>query len=563
MGDCATPSPTGPGVAPKTGAPAAPDSYSPNARMAPVGSGVAPSAGGSRRLWAIVAAAAIAVGGAFTLRAWLRRVRLARAAHAAHQALERDTYGGLRDADLALRAFIHPGSPEVHLALERAYALAELAARYGDDQAEVESQLLLRPIELSLDRGDIRLSSADVARLYAAKGLDALGDNAPGDAIVALAKATDDQATAELLEVQAQADRTLERPGLADTAIHRALALDGKGISVLHLAADLARAEGRPRDAAALYARILSRSPAHVPSLVALAELAAAGQAGDPAQAATAVQRSLSLLPSEGSPDEQCRALLALVRLDLRLGRPIDAPNHLDRAADLDDPPASCELDLARLDRRLGRRPRAVADLEKALDADDPGEAPLALAELTDDPRAALKLASTPPPPDLGLSQRNLWAARAAAAAIRADLALSDARAAFALAPQLAVDTVPARIGEARLKKARGESAAAARALASAAQLARVSKTPGDSLADVGEAALDLGAPETALSACDGAAAAAPGNCRALLCAARALHALGRDADAAARVAQALVIDPSAPVPAGLAGTPPAAGTAP
>jgi tetratricopeptide (TPR) repeat protein len=284
-----------------------------------------------------------------------------------------------------------------------------------------------------------------------------------------------------------------------------------------------------------------------VPSLVALAELAVDGQGGVvPAEAAASLNHVLSALPAEGSPEEQCRALLALVRLDLTLGHSLTAPSHLDRAADLEDAPPSCQLELAGLDRRLSRDAEGLALLKRAIEADDPGDAPLALAEVTDDPRAALKLSETPEPTDLGLAQKNVWEARAAAVAVRADLALGQRKAALALSPALAVDTVTAWLAVARLRHAQGEKAATLRALGEASKLAHAAPQPGDALADVGEEAYSMQLFALAQQDCDAGAAAAAGNCRAQLCAARALHALGKEAEAQSRLDQAMLINPDA-----------------
>jgi len=496
-------------------------------------------------LIAVVALVAVAIAGAFAFRAWQKRQKLHAAARVAAAALARDSYGGFRDADLALRDMVGPLSPEHHLALERAYALAQLDARYGDDQAGVEAKLLTGPIEIAVDKGDLTLAPEDLSRLYAADALVALGDKAPGDAIVSLGKVPDDQSSPEILVVKARADALDENEALAKAALDRALQGAPDSPEVLQLAAEVARASHRPADAVALYQRILAKNPTHVPSLLALAELAVDGQ-GDPQAAAAGIDRILPSLPAEGSPDEQCRALLALVRLDLRQGHSVTAPAHLDRAADLEDAPASCQIALARLDQRLGRGEEALALLKKAAEDDDPGEAPLALAEATDDPRTALKLSQTPEPPDLSIAQKNAWEARAAGVAVRADLALGQRKAAAALADALSVESVPGMLGTARLRHGLGERYAATRAMADALRLAHASADPGDDLADVGEAALALDSFAVARDACDAAAAAGAGNFRALVCAARALHALGKNDDARQRLDQAMLVNPGA-----------------
>jgi tetratricopeptide (TPR) repeat protein len=502
--------------------------------------------GGNSLLW-ILLVAILAIAGAFGFRYWLQREKVKEAAHAAQVALARDTYGGFRDCDLALRELVHPGSKEISLVLMRAYALAELAGRYGDDQAAIESKLLMEPIELQIDRGDLALQSDDLSRLYASEALLALGEKAPGDAIVALGKVADQQSSGELLVVRAEADAIDERPDLAKAALDLALKKDPELLEGLRLAAEVAYAAHRPVDAAGFYRRILIKNPAHVPSLVARAELAVEGT-GVPADvAADSLNRVLSLLPSEGSPDEQCRALVALVRLDLRLGHSLTAPSHLDRAGDLEDAPPSCQIDLASLDRRLGRNAEALALLTRAAKADDPGEAPLALGEVTDDAHLALELSKTAAAPDMRMTQNNIWDARAAAIGVRANLMLGQRKAALALQDALQVETPAAWVGMARLRSVENGKAAKvaeARALENALKLARQAKQPGDALADVGEAALSLQSYGIAQVACDAAAAVAAGNCRAFVCAARALHALGKNAEARSRLDQALLINP-------------------
>ncbi len=520
-----------------------------------MGRSASPAERRSRRVVTAAAAAAVALAGALALHAVLRRVRLRRAAQAARSALARDTYGGYRDADLALRDLVPSGSPRLRLALVRAYALAMLAARYGDARSAAELPALLRPIEVAAARG-AALPAGDAARLRAATALAALADRRPGDAIVLLAGLSGSRATAESLLARAEADRALGRIDLAAAAVERARGLAPNRIAVLHLAADLARADGKPGEAIARYRAILAANPKHVPSIVALAELAAEGQAGDRAAAAAAAARVLGLLAGEASPDERCRAVAALAKLDLELGRGLDALGRLRRAGDLPAPPPACAIALARLDRRLGRRSEAVALLREAAGvASGRGDVALALAEIEDDPRAIRELVAAGPPADLDLAAENVWNARAAAAEVRADLALGDRAAALALAPRLDVDCVQGWIGQARL--ARG--AEAADLLRTAARAARGAPHPGDTLADVGEAALSLGLPAEALSACEAAAKAAVDNCRALLCAASALKALGREADARDRLDQALVDNPDVDVPAPLRRLAPAA----
>jgi hypothetical protein len=507
-----------------------------------------------RRLLRILAVATVAIAGAFGLRAWLEQRKIEEAAEAGQAALARDTYGGFRDCDLALREVVAPGSPETSLVLVRAYALAELAAHYGDDQAGVESKLLLGPVEIRLSNGGLSLSAGDLSRLYASQALVALGDRAPGDALLAVGKVSEEQSSAELLAVRAEADLIDERSDLAKAALDAALGKDPGLLEGLRLQAEAALAAHRPEEAAVIYRRALAVNPRHVPSLVALAELASTIPGFDRLATADSLNDLSNLLSAEGSPDEQCRALLALAQLDLEVGHALAAPGLLEQAGQLEDAPLACELELAGLDRQLGREAAGHEQLERAAKSEAPGEAPLALAEAEVDPHAALELARQATPPELGIAKRYVWEARAAAVAVRANLALGQRKAAAALSGALQIDSWQARLGVARLRSAEGRPAEAAAALADAVKLARAAPRPGESLAEVGEAALSLQAFVTAQQACDAAAAATAGNCRAWLCSARALHSLARDGEARKRLDQAFLVNPAAPGVEALAG---------
>jgi tetratricopeptide (TPR) repeat protein len=420
----------------------------------------------------------------------------------------------------------------------------------------VESELLLLPLEQK---------ATALPRVFLARALLLLSSEGPGSALLAIDRAPEGVATPELEVGRARIQAALERPDLARRSLDAAHRADPKLLEALLTAADLARAGRRFEEAADGYRAALTLNPLHVPSLLGLAELAlergateAAGQAGRPVEdqggalrgeaqrVADELDRSLAALPAEASPGEQCRLLLDLVQLDLILGHALTAPNHLDRAADLDDAPADCQLDLARLDRRLGRGQHALALLRKAADAEDPGTAPLALAEALEDPADALRWASRPPPPEFTPEERIEWTSRADATRVRAELGLGQRQAAADLAVELLeIQTVEARLALARLRHTQ-ESRGSRRLLGAALRLARDGKRPGDELAEVGEVALSLDVLPLALEACDAAVERARDNCRALICSARALHGEGKDDLARARLDQALLLNPTA-----------------
>ncbi len=487
-----------------------------------------------RRVLLVLALAALAIGGALAVRAGLKRSRLHQAAAAASSALARDTYGGYRDVDFALRDLVVPGSPEVNLAAERAFALAQLSARYADDQAEVESELLLLPLERAQSPNPL---------VYAARALLLLGKGEPGSALLAAGRAPEGTASAELEAVRASIAQALERPDLAEQSIAAALRLSPKLLLALRTEAELARARKDFPRAVQAYRQALLENPRHVPSLLARAEMAEAGQAGDPARSADELERQLPLFAAEGSPGEQCDALATLAQLDLRLGHALAASSHLDRAQTIDEAPASCRVELARLDRRLGRDAAALGLLRVAVEDDDPGEAPLVLAEVTTNPKEALDWAGKPPPPNLPPRDRDRWSARATAAEVTARLAAGDRRGAEAAsAPLEGVEVWQAEVALARLSGARAQ----ARLLAEAERRADRSSSPGDALTAVGEAALALRLDGLAAQACEVGAAKGLGNLRALLCEARALHAAGKDEAARAALDRAAAIDPGA-----------------
>ena len=142
-----------------------------------------------------------------------------------------------------------------------------------------------------------------------------------------------------------------------------------------------------------------------MPSLVAIADLSVAGHYRDPAQARDLLTRSLGGLPNEASPGELCQITLDLAQLDLTLGLIAEAPEMLDRAAELDDAPGSCRLPLARLDQRIGRRKAALDILGKAAADDETGEVTLALAESLSDWQKAIEWLDRPAPPELTPTQ--------------------------------------------------------------------------------------------------------------------------------------------------------------
>jgi tetratricopeptide (TPR) repeat protein len=360
----------------------------------------------------------------------------------------------------------------------------------------------------------------------------------------------------------------LQRPDLAHQTLTQALAKGVPSLELLHVAADEARLAGRRKEAREFYTRALALTPRHIPSLVALAEFAA----DDPAtglEPPVGLQQEIPNLSSEASPSEHCEALQALTRLALKRADFPTALSLLDRTAELEEAPAACLLELARMDRRIGRPTQALALLKRAAHGDSPGEAPLALGEQLQDARAALAELAVEPSRDASPAEAALWAARANAARVRANLMLGDRRAAEAAGSFLATDQgLKALLALARLRALGGEHAFASRALSLALRAARTSPERADDLVDVGEVALALGSPAMAAEACAEAAAAGPGNCRALICSARALRALGRLEEARAHLAKALAIDAEAPVPQALRAdlglaAPSAAATAP
>jgi hypothetical protein len=494
----------------------------------------------SRRLWVILGSAALAIIAALALRSIWHERALERAEGQSGRALERDTYGGYRDADLALRPFVEPDSSRTDLAAVRGYALAQLASRYGDDQAAVESELLLMPLEQQ---------SHPLARATTARALLLLARGEPGSALLALHWDPSAPGSAEQAAAQVRIQMALQRPDLAHQTLTQALARGVPSLELLHVAADEARRAGHRAEAREFYTRALVLNRGHIPSLVALAEFAA----DDPTtglEPPVGLQQEIPNLSSEASPSEHCEALEALTRLALKRADFPTALSLLDRTAELEDAPASCLLELARMDRRIGRPTQALALLKRAAHDDSPGEAPLALGEQLQDPRAALAELAVEPSRDASPAEAALWAARANAARVRANLMLGDRRAAEAAGSFLATDQgVKALLALARLRALGGEHAFASRAIALAHRAARTSSERADDLVDVGEVALALGSPATAAEACDEAATAAPGNCRALICSARALRALGRLEDGRGRLSKALAINAEAPLP--------------
>jgi hypothetical protein len=497
----------------------------------------------SRRLWIFLGSAVLAIVAALVLRSIWRQRALGRAEVAAYAALDRDTYGGYRDADLALRPFIEPDGSHPTLAAVRSYALAQLASRYGDDQAAVESELLLLPLEQQ---------SHPPPRTTASRALLLLARGEPGSALLAL-HWDPSGAPPEDAAAQVRIQMALQRPDLAHQSLVTALAKGTPSLELLHVAADEARGAGRRTEAREFYTRALALNPHHIPSLLAIAELAAEDPTPNGAETPIGLQQDLPNLTSEASPSEHCEALQALAQLALKRGDVATALSLLGRTAELEEAPALCLLQLARMDRRLGRPTQALALLKRAAHQDDPGEAPLALGEQLPDARAALAELAVAPSRDASPAQAALWTSRANAARVRANLMLGDRRAAEAAGSYLAPDQgLKALLSIARLRALAGEHAYASRALSMALHAARTSPERADDLVDVGEVALGLGAPAMDAEACDEAAATVPGNCRALVCSARAFRALGRLEDARSRLSKALAINAEAPVPPAL-----------
>jgi tetratricopeptide (TPR) repeat protein len=490
-----------------------------------------------KRLWLLLGTSALAVVAALGVRVYLHHRALRTANELAEAALARDTFGGFRDADQALRPFASTGSDEGSLLALRAYALAQIASRYGDDQAAVEADLLLMPLE----RQD-----QPWPRIYAARALLLLAGGEPGSALTALGRVTEIAGSRELLTLKARIQSALDRPDLAAATINQAMSGENPPVEALYTAAGLASQRHQYRNALDLYQAALGLSPQHVPSLVAIADLSVAGHYRDPGQARDLLNRSLGAFPSEASPGELCQLYLDLAQLDLLLGLVAEAPEILDKAGELDEAPAGCRLPLARLNQRLGRRKLGLEILEKAAADDETGEAPLAIAESSSDWQRVLEWLDRPPPTELGPGRLAGWNRRAHALRLSALCALGRRQQAAPLLPELTgMDFTDALLGVARYYALLGDSSEAQRLLSQARTKASQSgELSPDELSRVGEVALSLRAYSVAAAACAEGAQRTPANYRALVCLARGLVGEGRGREAAASLDRALALSP-------------------
>jgi tetratricopeptide (TPR) repeat protein len=488
-----------------------------------------------KRLWSLLAGSGFAVAAALGVRGYLHHRTLRAAAEQADAALARDTFGGFREADQTLATLVPTGSSEGPLLALRAYALAQIAARYSDDQAAVEADLLLMPLERQ---------GPPWPRLYAARALLLLAGGEPGSALTVLGRAP--EGSREISVLKARIAIALDRPDLAEAAVTEALSGADPPVDALYTAATLA-AQGRQyRKALDLYQQALTRSPRHVPSLVAIADLSVSGHYKDPAKARDLLNRSLGGLSSEASPGEMCQIYLDLAQLDLMLGLIAEAPEMLDRAAEIEDTPSSCRLPLARLNQRVGRRKAALEILEKAAADDETGEVTLALVQSLSDWQKALDWLDHPPPPELASTQLAIWSKHAHALKLSALSALGRRPQAAPLLDELTGEEfIDALIGVARYHAFLGDAPEIQRLLAQAKTRASQSGSLApDELARIGEVALSLRAYQVAVSACAESAQQAPANYRALVCIARGLAGEGRGREAIASLDRALALSP-------------------
>ncbi len=491
-----------------------------------------------KRLWLLLGASGFAVIAALGVRLYLHHRAVRIATDLAEASLARDTFGGFRDADQALRPYATSGSGNAGLRALRAYALAQIAARYADDQAAVEADLLLMPLERD---------GQPLPRIYAARALLLLAGGEPGSALTALGRAPDVAASREILTLKARIQSALDRPDLAEGTINEAISGSDPSVEALYTAGGLASQARQYRKALDLYQQALGQSPQHIPSLVAIADLSVAGHYRDPAQARDLLNRSLGAFPSEASPGELCQLYLDLAQLDLLSGLVAEAPDMLDRAGEVDESPAACRLPLARLNQRLGRRQVALEVLEKAAADDDTGEAPLALCEsLTDWPKA-LEWLDRPAPPELGPGGLAAWTKRAHALRLSALCGLGRRQQAAPLLQELTgMEFTDALIGVARYYALLGDYSEAQRLLSQARLKAAQSGDPApDELSRVGEVALTLRAYGVASAACADSAQRTPANYRALMCLARGLASEGRGREATASLDRALALNPA------------------
>jgi tetratricopeptide (TPR) repeat protein len=475
------------------------------------------------------------VAAALGVRVYLHHRALQAASEAAEAAMARDTYGGFREADQTLAPLVVSGSTDTKLVALRSFALAEIAARYGDDQAGVEADLLLMPLE--------RQGSSS-PRVYASRALLLLAGGEPGSALTALGRAPEN--TEELSIIRARIADKLDRPDLAQAAIAETLASAEPPVEALYTAGNLASQGRQYRNALDLYQRALRRNPQHVPSVVAIADLSVAGRYRDPKQARDLVNRSLGGLVNEASAGEMCRIYLDLAQLDLESGLIAEAPQMLDRAAEVDDAPAACRLPLARLNLRLGRRKAALEILEKAAADDDSGEVSLVLVQSLTDWQKALEWLDRPAPPELTPAQLAVWGRHAHALKLSALSALGRRPQASQLLDEMTgEDFIDALIGVARYHAFFGDSPEIQRLLSEAkTRAAQSGDIAPDELSRVGEAALALRAYSVAASACGESAQLAAANYRALVCLARGLAGVGRGREAIGALDRALALNP-------------------
>ncbi len=510
-----------------------------------------PAAGEGKGLWIVLSTAILAVVAAFAIRALISSRHLHEAARASAAALARDTYGGFRDADRALQSLVQPRSEHLPLVALRSYALAQLAARYGDDQAAVDSELLNAPLERRLQESNVSLDPEAAARFHAARALLMLASAEPGSALLMLSSDTSGGESAELAVVQAQVYADLDKPKQAAAELAAALSRQPRSLEALQTGAQAALKAQDDARAADLAGRAVAIYPNHWPSLVLLGRLALRGNAVDPARARGLMNRALPTLVSEASPLEQCQAQLELLELDLEMGQVTGVLPRLDTLARTEDMPTTCRLDLARLNRRLGRDSQALALLKSASadeEAGDPGEAAMLYSEASGDPRIILPEASKPPPADLAMAAAARWKARVEAAKLRAALILGETKAGAPLAAELEGWEVPQVMTTlAWYKAAGGDFRSAGHLLDRAEQIAAKGPNAGDALADVGEKALALGLWGHALASCGEGARRAPANYRALICQAQAFLALHRPPEAEAALDRAVALNPDAP----------------
>ena len=500
-------------------------------------------AASGRGLWVVLGAAVLAVVLALAVRAYLHASALRAATATAEAALSRDTFGGFRDADRALRDLVGPHSQDLYRVSLRSYALAQLAARYGDDQAAVDSELLNAPLERALQGGQIH--DADLpARFWAARALLLLASSEPGSALLMLSGSPPGHESSELSVVRAQVLTQLEKPAAAAAALSESLNRKPPSLEALWAAAataDKAHDDARTFD---LAEQAVQQNPNHWPSLLLLGALGLR-KAVDPEQAKELLARALPNAATEASPAEQCLALTELAQLDLILGNISAVVATIDRGANIEEISPTCRVDLARIDRRLGRDEQALALLHAAADDEDPGEAALAYAEVVGDPIARLRYAGAPPPPGLTNLEASRYTARVNAVRLQAALQLGKRKEAALLAPKIEGWETPQGFDAlAHLKAANGDLKGATRLLEEARRVAAKAPNAGDVLASVGEQALALSMWQQAATACGDGARHAPGNYRALLCQARGLWGQGRTADARIAIDKAVALNP-------------------